>query len=192
DTVWELTPSDDEIFYDREANEIRLREVTDERKGLGADDRLGVALIALLVRKHPEVGFLLTNYEEPKNYRKRGKRGAEVAAQNLREELRRYPYLLELDRRGSRHFAHYHHITSEFLEFLKENLPEWCLCEGTSTDIKFICPQINRCGINIAIGYYNPHGRNEFVKVDDAVLTYQAVCKLLQQPLHCPFEWRSE
>jgi len=185
DTVWSSPPCEDEIIYDQEANEIRL-EASDEEKGLGADDRLGVALIVLLLREHPDIGFLLTNYEE------QGQRGAEEAVRNLGDELRRYPYLLELDRRYRQHFAHYGHITSEFEAFLTQNLPEWDLCEGIYTDITVICPAINRCGVNIAIGYYNPHCHDEFVKVDDAVLAYQAVRKLLQHPVQEPFEWRGE
>lgn len=191
DTVWSSPPCEDEIIYDQEANEIRL-EASDEEKGVGADDRLGVAMIALLLREFPNVGFLLTNYEEPPNYNRRGQRGSEVAAQNLREELQRYPYLLELDRRGINHFAHYGHINRKFEAFLTQNLPEWGLLRGTYTDITFICPVVNRCGVNIAIGYYNQHCHDEFVKVDDAVLAYQAVRKLLQHPVQKPFEWRGE
>lgn len=130
-----------------------------------------------------DVGFLLINYEECRQ------KGAIVAAHDLANELKHYPYLLELDRRGSQHFAHYRHITEKFENFLLDNLPDWRLCRRTRTDITVICPAINRCGVNIVIGYYKEHTPDEYIKVNDAVLAYHAVCKLLQQPVQQPFEW---
>lgn len=200
DTVFQRPPSYKEIAYN--GGKVYLNREADY--GPGADDRLGVALIALLLREYSNVGFLLTNYEEC------GLRGAKVAAHDLADELKDYPYLLELDRAGCRHFAYYWHmekfeeilhITEEFKKFLLGNLPGWDFKEGSSTDIKAICPKIKRCGVNIAIGYYNPHEESkyigdeyvgEYIKVDDAVLAYHAVCKLLQQPVHQPFKLRNE
>ncbi len=184
DTVFSDQPSDDEILYDPETKEIHRLEPKND--GLGADDRLGVALVSLLLREFPNVGFLLTNYEE------QGQIGAKVAVQNLAYELQHYPYLLQLDRQRSKHFAHYGHITKNFVNFLADQLPEWCLLKGLRTDITVICPEINRCGVNIAIGYYAPHQPDEFIRVDDAVLAYQAVRKLLQHPVDEPFKLREE
>jgi hypothetical protein len=181
DTVFEEPPKPDEILYDRATTKV-----FGEDRGLGADDRLGVALILVLLEQFPNVGVLLTNYEEKENHCRRGKRGAEVAACELKDEIARYPYLVECDRQGNKHFAHYEHITEEFKGFL-DRVVGWCLKKGTSTDIKFICPKVNRCGVNIAIGYYNQHGPSEYAKLSDTVLAYNALCKLLSSPVDKPF-----
>ena len=163
DTVAAIPPKKSEIIYDPKNKVILRKPMLGWSKWgsepLGADDRLGVAMIYLLLQQFPEAPVLLLNYEEYGGY------GARQAAAILKEELQRYPYFIELDRCGCKHFAHYGHINTQFTEFLSAILPNWQFQRGTFTDIAILCPAAKRCGINIAIGYYNQHTAHEFVEL---------------------------
>jgi hypothetical protein len=108
DTVFCRPPKRQEV--EREGMIVRRR--LGSKEGLGADDRLGVALLWLLLKEFPQTAFLITDKEE------QHQEGALAAARDLGDELARYPFLLQLDRRGTQHFAHYGHVTSEFMQAL--------------------------------------------------------------------------
>jgi len=190
DTVATIPPTKSEILYDHRQKVIIRKPTTTWNKWdaepLGADDRLGVAMIYLLLQQFPNAPALLLNYEECGGY------GAKQAASVLKEELQRYPYLIELDRSGCRHFAHYGYITNEFREFMLSLLPNWQFRQGTFTDISILCPAIKRCGVNIAIGYYNQHTPHEFVELQHTMKALNAVQKLLSNPVDKPFVCHSQ
>ncbi|MEM2080455.1 MAG: hypothetical protein QW104_07215 [Nitrososphaerota archaeon] len=190
DTVFSEPVNVEDILYDPKAMVIFRRPVSRRRfyiysraheEGLGADDRLGVALISILASEFPDVGILLTDLEESGGY------GAIDAARVLGDELARYPYFLQLDRCGAKHFAHYDTLTPQFKTFLSKHLPHWHLERGSFTDIAHLCPVIGRCGVNIAIGYYNQHTELEYIEVRHAVMALRAVRILLQVPCSSPF-----
>jgi hypothetical protein len=179
DTVFCRPPKRQEV--EREGMIVRRR--LGSKEGLGADDRLGVALLWLLLKEFPQTAFLITDKEE------QHQKGALVAARDLVDELARYPFLLQLDRKGTQHFAHYGHVTSEFMQALRD-ITGFDFEKGSRTDITVLCPRVRRCGANMAIGYYKPHTAEEYVNLEHASIAYEALRKIMSKEFHEPFVWR--
>lgn len=148
--------------------------------GIGGDDRAGVYMILLLMRKC-RCHILFCEEEEV------GGVGArKFAKSKLRPEVN---YIVELDRRGTNDAVFYNCDNPDFTEFVcsfgfEENY-------GSFSDISVVAPHLDTAAVNISAGYFNEHRLHEMID------TY-AMCKnvlrltamLQQQTGHFPYQER--
>jgi hypothetical protein len=126
----------------------------------GADDRAGIYAILELAERGAKKGrkpcIIVTNYEEI------GGLGAQDLASD--EDFEKYDvnFFIELDRRGSNDAVYYSCDNEEFKDFISsfgfEERP------GTFSDISILMPY-KACGVNLSIGYYREHTKNEYLKL---------------------------
>ena len=127
--------------------------------GIGGDDRAGVYMILLLMRKC-RCHILFCEEEEV------GGVGArKFAKSKLRPEVN---YIVELDRRSTNDAVFYNCDNPDFTEFVcsfgfEENY-------GSFSDISVVAPHLDTAAVNISAGYFNEHRLHEMID------TY-AMCK---------------
>ena len=145
DTVWEKNPPQF-IFHDSEKG------VMWNPYGLGADDRAGVIAILNILAQGYVPHVIFTHDEEI------GGLGAEELAANGNPfpELK---YIIELDRKGSEDCVFYECENKDFQKYVESFGFKTAI--GTFSDISYICPTWNVCGVNLSIGYYNEHSATE-------------------------------
>lgn len=148
--------------------------------GIGGDDRAGVYMILLLMRKY-RCHILFCEEEEV------GGVGArKFTKSKLRPEVN---YIVEMDRRGTNDAVFYNCDNPDFTEFVcsfgfEENY-------GSFSDISVVAPHLDTAAVNISAGYFNEHRLHEMID------TY-AMCKnvlrltamLQQQTGHFPYQER--
>ena len=136
--------------------------------GLGADDRAGV--YALLTLKDLPYNLLFTNYEET------GGIGVKKAIKDLPGALTANTCFIEIDRQGTGHYVDYVGAEDEFLDiFNKIGLHKE---DGTYSDIYDLSSELSIASVNLACGYYNPHGDEEYLNIKEL----QVVIDLLKDP----------
>jgi hypothetical protein len=124
--------------------------------GLGADDRAGVcAALALHFGMDPAPGVLFCDHEE------HGGAGAREAAQDLRAELSRAAYLVELDRRGKRDAVYYNHEPAAFRDIFTR--AGYKTERGSFSDVAILGRATDTCAANLSIGYRNEHTTGEYL-----------------------------
>lgn len=127
--------------------------------GIGGDDRAGVYMILLLMRKY-RCHILFCEEEEV------GGVGArKFTKSKLRPEVN---YIVEMDRRGTNDAVFYNCDNPDFAEFVcsfgfEENY-------GSFSDISVVAPHLDTAAVNISAGYFNEHRLHEMID------TY-AMCK---------------
>ena len=151
---------------------------------LGADDRAGVfGLIQLwqmsMLGKKPHLFFC--DKEEC---------GA-VGANSLTRAVPQMPgirLLIELDRRGSREYVHYHDALPQAIaEYVTDY--GYVQSYGSFSDIDVLGEDWGIPAVNLSIGYYNQHQSGEYLVVPEMMWTIHQVFKMLQAPpkeLHLP------
>lgn len=139
---------------------------------LGADDRVGVALMWLMRRMGHSI--LITDQEEC------GGLGAQAAAYTLKAELAQHQFALQVDRKFDREMVFYDCATPEFQHWMQK-CTGFRVEDGTFSDISFICPDVGICGVNLAAGYWNEHSRDETFSYDAWLRTHNVVRALLQR-----------
>jgi len=72
-------------------------------------------------------------------------------------------WILDLDRRGSRHFVCYRGGEKPLLDWLKSILPEWKKETGTYSDLARFQDELEIDGINLAVGFHDEHRCGEYV-----------------------------
>lgn len=140
--------------------------------GLGADDRAGCAIIWKL----RELGhsILITSGEEI------GQIAAHAIMENKwwKEEIAKHQFAVQFDRKGYKDIVFYQCGTTKFEDYVKEETG-YKVERGSRTDICVLCKDI--CGVNISVGYYNEHTKDEILVIDQWHNTYLTARKWLSQ-----------
>ena len=146
DTVFDRPPREHEI-------KTRGGILTAEEVGLGADDRAGVYAILELVKRGHKPTILFTGGEEV------GGLGAHSASIHLMPS--HVAYIVELDRRGEKDAVFYGCANEEFRRFvLSFGFVE---ALGSFSDISILCPAWGVAGVNVSVGYYGAHTKEEMM-----------------------------
>ncbi len=119
---------------------------------IGADDRVGVAILYLL--RNLGHSLLLTNCEEC------GCLGsmALMSDNDNAEMINDHNFAVQFDRAGRNDLVFYDVGSDEFVEYCEKETG-FKFAEGTYTDIRVLCEKM--CGVNISVGYKNEHTCNE-------------------------------
>jgi hypothetical protein len=152
--------------------------------GLGADDRAGVyGVLKLLTQlKEPFTPYvLLTDLEES------GGAGAYEAVDLYREELTNCTMFIELDRRGEDDCVFYSSEPTDFIEYIESFGFKEAI--GTFSDISIISPEFERCAVNLSIGYYNEHTKQEYLNTKEMEVTIKKVSKLIKNAVRSKKHW---
>ena len=51
---------------------------------------------------------------------------------------------------------------------------------GSFSDISIVCPSVQRCGVNLSIGYYNQHTDKEYLDTSKLFTTVEKVRRILK------------
>jgi len=155
--------------------------------GLGADDRAGVYAALQLFKETPEPYkpfVLLTDYEES------GGRGAREAADIFAEDLAGCNFLIELDRANGNDAVFYNGEPKEFADYISEFGFKESI--GSFSDISIVCPAVERCGVNLSIGYYNQHTDKEYLDTSKLFTTIEKVQHILKDNYDKKKGWELE
>lgn len=147
------------------------------KRGLGADDRAGIAAIIAVILRGYRPTVIICDKEEIGG----------VGASTLVDDWAEAPYnlsaLLEMDRRGHNDVVYYgldiHADDSMELREILENKAGFSWEIGSFSDISFIAPAWNVAAANISAGYYNEHTTNETINVKEWAFNVDRVCKIL-------------
>jgi hypothetical protein len=165
DTVHLAPPT--QIYHDTEKNHLL------SPQGIGSDDRAGIyALAALYENLDPKPGLLICDQEES------GGRGAWSASWDLADELREYPFFLELDRRGVGECVFYNQEPLRFVRFIESFgfKEDW----GLFSDISVLGRELKRCSANVSVGYEKNHQIDEYLVIEhliDTLVKVKILCE---------------
>lgn len=165
------------LFYDRHKSTLWSPE------GLGADDRAGLFIILKIIEAGHRPHIILTTDEE------KGGKGAQALAKEpyLLGDLK---YLIQLDRRGAQDCVFYDCDNKDFEKYVESFgfKTSW----GTFSDISFLCPAWNICGVNLSVGYEYEHSTSELLNIHYLFKTFYKVCKMITQEEIPSFEWKEK
>lgn len=164
DTVYEEPVKN--LFYDEQ------KRIYWSPEGLGADDRAGLAAIISIIQDGYEPCIILTCDEEA------GGLGAKALGMNSCP-FPQIKYLIQLDRRGKNDCVFYDVGTLEFSKYISSF--GFIEQKGTYSDISFLCPQWEKCGVNLSVGYYYEHSYREFLKLSELENTIEKVKLMLEE-----------
>lgn len=156
DTVFPEPPIN--IFVDKEA------QVMWAPKGLGADDRAGVYAILTLLMDGYKPTVIFTTGEEI------GCKGASSLVYNFPNcPVSGIKCIIQLDRRNGGEAVYYACKNKKFEDWI--SMHGFMTEHGTFTDISVICPKWGIAGVNLSVGYYNEHTKQEFLRYNDLEYT---------------------
>jgi len=131
--------------------------------GLGADDRAGLAILWLM--RHSGHSLLILDGEEI------GCHGAKAAFAAIGAELNdNHQFAVEFDRMGSSDFKCYNVGSDEFRTYVAEQTGYTEPNRTSYSDICHVCETI--CGVNLSVGYYHEHTKNEYLVISEWLNTY--------------------
>ena len=162
------------VFHDKEEG------IMWSPQGLGADDRAGVAAILELVRRGHRPYILFTDEEEC------GGLGAKEAVKKI-ENKPNVKYVIQLDRMDSDDAVFYSCDNQEFTDFVESF--GFVTSLGTYSDISDLCPAWGIAGVNLSVGYYNHHTKEEYLNIKELKETVDRVEKMLITPTEKKFEY---
>lgn len=166
DTVHQRPPAKDEIRF--QSGRLFAPEV-----GIGADDRAGVSAILELISSRGLKPYVLFCRDEEK-----GGLGASVAAKEL--ESPPVMYAIELDRMQGNDAVFYDCNNPDFVKYVERF--GFVKSSGTFSDISKLCPAWGIAGVNLSIGYYCAHTKNEYLNYAEWLNTVRRVANMLKQP----------
>jgi hypothetical protein len=179
DTVHQFPVTD--MFYDAQ------RDVLWSPQGLGADDRAGIYAILTIVLNLGEKGKLphviFTTDEEL------GGIGAQALA-TIKCPFPQLKYIIQLDRKGFNDCVFYNCDNQDFIRYIEEFGFQEAI--GTYTDISFICPAWDVCGVNLSIGYLDEHTLAERLYFKNLRRTMGIVHKMLLADNIPDFEYKQK
>lgn len=147
---------------------------------LGGDDRAGCAMMYNLWDGQHSV--LITTGEE------RGCIGARAAVREIAGLLEKHQFAVQVDRRGDRQCVFYDVGTKPFKDFIVSACTghdyekvSWREEQGSSTDIRVICPEVGICGVNLSAGFYHEHSSDEMLLLGAWLHTRTVLRRLLKQ-----------
>lgn len=95
-----------------------------------------------------------------------------------RECIADHQFAIEFDRSGNNDIVFYDVGTNDFVKYMEKETG-YKTQEGSSTDIRFLCKDI--CGVNISMGYYDEHTKDERLVLSELMRTVETARKLLSQ-----------
>ena len=159
DTVW-----------DRAYSETRGR-------GLGADDRVGCAILWLL--RDSGHSLIILDGEE------HGAQGSEFLKREHKElfnEVNAHSFIVQLDRRGTDDYKFYNlPISPKFRAYIESETGYKDAGRDSRTDIVVLCEDV--CGVNFSVGYYDEHTPDESFVYEEWENTFFTVQKMLEKKL---------
>lgn len=162
------------LYYDQK------RGVLWSPEGLGADDRAGVFAITQIIKSGLRPSIIFTTDEE------RGGIGASILS-NRKCPIPNLKYLIELDRRGKDDCVFYDCCTRDFISYVEQF--GFSLDWGSFSDISFLCPSWNICGVNLSIGYEDEHSHTEILHIDYMFETIEKVKTMLKEEVIPDFQY---
>lgn len=175
DTVWDTS-------YTQNPVKVRflngLFYSSDNKLGIGADDRAGCTMLWLL-RELGHTLLLVPGEEE-------GCLGTHHLIKEHPSLLTGHQMALEFDRRDSRDIATYTCQNSDHLDYLQRFFPDFTKTLGSSTDIRHLGPHMGVASANFSVGFRFEHTHSETLRLGDFLQTYWAAADLLAVP-NLPF-----
>ena len=95
-------------------------------------------------------------------------------------------YLIQLDRRGLTDCVFYDCDNDEFVKYI-ESFGYFKEAFGSFTDISVIAPKWGVAAVNLSIGYYNEHTRDEYLDVRGWLKTIEQTKVILDDIANAPF-----
>lgn len=172
DTVYK-TPVVD-LYYDQRKG------VLWSPQGIGADDRAGIFAIMKIIQSGLRPAVILTTDEEE------GGLGATVLA-SKECPIPGLKYMIQLDRHGTNDCVFYECFNEEFYNYVESF--GFCEAYGSFSDISFLMPQWNICGVNLSVGYEDEHGVEETLHIAPLYDTITKVQKMLCEKEIPDFEY---
>ncbi|MDT8900916.1 M28 family peptidase [Anaeroselena agilis] len=146
DTVHYGKPKD--IFHDKKQG------VLWSPQGIGGDDRCGVYAMLEISCYKPHLLFCTDEESGCKGAR------AVVKAMPKAPDVK---YIIELDRKGKNDCVFYSDRNEEFHKYVKTF--GWMEAYGSFSDISTLCPSWGISGVNLSIGYYEAHTKQEYINL---------------------------
>ena len=125
-------------------------------QGIGGDDRAGIWHMLRLLKKRLDVNYLICSDEEI------GGVGASYFAEYASRENLTYPFIIELDRKGTNDAVFYSCGNEEFKKVI-EKTNYFKEAFGSFSDISIICPELNVAGVNLSTGVDFCHTPQEVI-----------------------------
>ena len=165
----------EEMYYDQKKG------ILWSPQGLGADDRAGIFAILQIIQSGLRPSIILTTDEE---------RGG-LGAQKLSKKpcpISNLKYLIQLDRKGTNDCVFYDCLNPQFMKYIEE----FGFVEkvGSFSDISFLMPAWQICGVNLSVGYYDEHSVAETLNINSLFRTIDIVCKMLKEENIPSFEYK--
>jgi hypothetical protein len=173
DTVYARPVID--LYYDEK------RQTLWSPEGIGADDRAGIYIILQILKRGLRPSIILTTDEE------KGGLGAS-ALSKMNCPFPGLKYMIQLDRRGRDDCVFYSCDNSDFIKYVEQF--EFVECFGSFSDISFLMPSWNICGVNLSVGYENEHSYSELLHIDWLFETVDKVEKMLKEENIPDFEYK--
>lgn len=164
DTVFNTPVSN--LYYDQRKGVLWSPE------GLGADDRAGIFAILKILQDGYRPSVIFTTDEES------GGEGAEKLAKR-KCPIPNLKYMIELDRQGIDDCVFYDCYSSEFVDYIES----FGFVEqfGSFSDISFLMPEWEICGVNLSIGYKDEHTYLETLHIAPLFDTINKVKNMLNE-----------
>lgn len=170
DTVFPELPG--QLFYDKDKDTILAAGT-----GAGFDDRAGVYAIVEILKRVSNLGIplptvILTLGEEDYGI------GAQEAGKEYQNAEFNLKYMIELDRAGKDDCVFYQCTNQKFKNYVASF--DFKEQPGSYTDITFLMEDLQICGVNLSVGYYNEHTNYECLRPTYLEFTICKVVNMLQ------------
>lgn len=146
-------------------------------QGIGGDDRGGVFIIRHLLPKLIASGIrpavLFCEDEEIG-----GIGSGKFCRTEFITELSDLNFLIQLDRANSHDAVFYDDDNQDFHKYVTR-VTGYKEAQGSFSDISNLCPACGVSGVNLSVGYYNPHRLEEYVSVREMLRTADVTEKLI-------------
>ncbi len=152
---------------------------SEPKRGLGADDRAGCAILWVL--RNMGHSLLITDGEE------QGRLGSrflmeDPANRDIAEEINNtHGFAVQFDRRNASDFKCYDVGTDEFRVYVAKMTGYTEPDRSSFTDITTICRRIP--GVNLSVGYYKEHTLDEYLVLEEWLHTIDVAREWLSKPL---------
>ena len=172
DTVFKNPVAD--LYYDQRKG------VLWSPQGLGADDRAGIFAILKIIQSGLRPAIIFTTDEE------KGGLGATVLG-SRDCPIPNLKYMIQLDRHGTNDCVFYECFNEDFYDYVESF--GFCEAYGSFSDISFLMPQWNICGVNLSVGYEDEHSEVETLHIAPLYDTIAKVQKMLCETEIPDFEY---
>ena len=144
--------------------------ITDAQKKmcLGGDDRCGVFLALTLYKLFPDKFTLFFTDQEERGH---GYNTAELAPSTIWKNK----FVICLDTSDRAVFSYHSHLEKHLKDINKKLNFHWE--ERSLSNLQYMAGSI---GINLGVGYYEYHTKDEYISIKDLNLAYQYVLELLK------------